>query len=702
MKRMLSSALVILAIGCALAGAAVAQVEVPGYEVSDLQLISHESKPNWSNEWTGPIQAATILAWFADHGYPALIHDFNGDGVVDELDTIELANDLGEAAMGTDMARGTTDVRLVLGLADYVGRIYPDTFVLKVYDPGFPQELQSEEGRAFDPALVDGIELALKDEPNLADYELELLQGEGVIVGLETSADENNRYFGGRSFLYEETPEGYAPVDFTWSDEDRWVEGHQGKILETVAHTDTRFEIDYQGRWTLVECMIALSPLEEPPGTSQPDPCADDAIAYDVTVTTLGTEGSVQIEECVTRDGDVDTYEYTVTNIDYEHNGCGLCLFAVPKPTTLSALAHDQPVCWLYSEYANAWIWRLSLGSCGLVPGESAEFTVSVPGPTTDVAVVGVLAGCPTVDASGAVDLVQLHPAGTTGPGEPDALCPDLTVRVLDQSCVCDPIDGTCMLTVWADVLNIGTAPVEDAFDVVLRSDDHPGNGYLTYTPPPPLAPGDVWTVELHFYFDMGGELCPSSYEIYVDPEVVPGGFVLECDEGNNSFVGSVDCYCEETWACCLPDGSCVSLTEAACLQQGGAFHPGVSCAVVQCPPPVEDCADLIVEITEAYCLNVGMAAPRYELHVEADITNIGAATVTDAIWIELETPCGDEHEIIHTDLDHGDSATVEFVIDCGMQGGCHDVTVTVDYPDFITECDEDNNDAEGTICCRQ
>ncbi|MBU1050127.1 hypothetical protein KKG90_08920 [Candidatus Bipolaricaulota bacterium] len=702
MARTLRCVLIVLAMGGVLAVIAHAQIEIPGYEVSDLQLISRESRSDWTNEWTGPIQAATILAWFADHGYPALIRDFNEDGVVDEWDTIELADRLGSMAMATETERGTTDVQLVLGLADYVSGIYPDTFILKIYDPSFPQELQTEQGRTFDPALVDGIELALEIEPNLADYQSELLQGEGLIVGLEESPDANNTYLCGRSFLYEQTPEGYTPVDLTWSDEDRWAEGHQGKVLETVGRTGAAFEIEYRGDWTAVECMIALSPLEELPATSVRTPCADDAIAYDLTVTALGSEGSIQIEECVTPDGDIDTYEYTVTNINYLHNGCGLCLFGVPKPVTLGAIAHDQPGCWLYSEYPSAWVWRLALGSCGILPGESAVFSVSVPGPTVDVAVIGGVAGCPTIDASGAVRSARSYAVETTGPAEPEEPCPDLTVRFLDHACVCDPIDGTCMLTVWADVVNIGTGPVVDAFDVVLRSDDHTGNGYLTYTPPPPLTPGDVWTVELHFFFDMGGELCPSSYEIYVDPPFVPGGFVQECDEDNNNYIGSIDCFCDETWACCLPDGSCAELSEVACLQQGGVFHDGVSCAVVQCPPPVESCGDLIVKITQAYCQNVGAAAPQYRLHVEAEVTNIGTAPVSDAIWVELETPCGDDTDIIHTDLDPGDSATVEFEINCGISGGCHDVVVIVDGYNFVTECDDGNNEDEATICCRQ
>ena len=68
----------------------------------------------------------------------------------------------------------------------------------------------------------------------------------------------------------------------------------------------------------------------------------------------------------------------------------------------------------------------------------------------------------------------------------------------------------------------------------------------------------------------------------------------------------------------------------------------------------------------------------------------------TDADANELIT------DIINTDLDPGDSDTAEFVINCGTQGGCHDVTVTVDYTHFIDECDEQNNTDEETVCCRQ
>ncbi|MCK5247083.1 hypothetical protein KAR02_09305, partial [Candidatus Bipolaricaulota bacterium] len=295
-----------------------AQVEaLQGLILTDLQLISQESLPHWTPAWTGPIQGATIAAWFAEHGYPALLHDLNGDGVVDELDTVELANDFGLGVMQTETPRGTTDVHLVVGLATYFANIYPDEFVLKIYDLGFPAEFAAQGYGAFAPDVIPGIILELKEEPSIEAYIHELSYGEGVIVGLEEGEVDRNRYLSGRSFLYEQTPQGYTPLDFAWAKEDRWEDGLQGQVLETVGKMDNRFYIDFQGDWVPVEFMLALSPLVEREVETEEYWCPEDAIAYDVTTTMLGDYGEIQVEECVIRDGDVDVYIWVVTNISF-------------------------------------------------------------------------------------------------------------------------------------------------------------------------------------------------------------------------------------------------------------------------------------------------------------------------------------------------------------------------------------------------
>ena len=433
MRRHLRSLLLTVMLGVLFGGLALAQIEIPGYVVSDLQLISEESKPAWSKAWTGPIQAATILAWYAEHGYPAFMRDFNGDGVIDELDTIELADILGRTFMETETLRGTTDVSLVLGLARYVAQYYPNQFQIKIYDAGFGQEFSIEGEGSFGPDVVGGIELILETDPSIRAYEAELLMGEGVIVGLEL--EQANTYLTARSFLYEKTPAGETPLDLAWAREDRWEPGVQGQVLETVGRMEDRFWIDYVGAWTLVEFMLALSPVIDGSGTSEPAPCPPDAIAYDVIVTTLFDYGSIEVEECVTREGGVDTYTYTVTNIDFLYDGCGICLFAVPKPVTLWAIGHTENAPWLYSEFPPAWVWRLPPGHCGILPGESAVFSVSVPGPTIDTAVTGAIVFCRTRNPARLLRIARELLIHTTRPGEgfPAPVGP-----LKEQRCRCD------------------------------------------------------------------------------------------------------------------------------------------------------------------------------------------------------------------------------------------------------------------------
>ena len=699
MKR---SALAICICVVLMSFAAFAQIEeIPGLILSDMQLISQESLPHWTPDWTGPIQAATIAAWFAEHGYPALMQDFNGDGVIDELDTIELADRFGLGSMHANTEGGTTDARLVLGLAEYIAGKYPDKFVLKIYDAGFPSEVAG-----FDPAMVPGIELLVMENPTLQAYETELAEGEGVIVGIEDDPG-GNRYLSGRSFLYEQTSEGHVPVDFAWADEDRWQSGHQGKVLETIGKMDPQFYIEYQGAWTLVEFMLALSPAEQPRVEPEDHFCPEDALAYHVNTTSTGY-GDVQIEECVIRDGDFDIYIWLVRNISFEYDGCGLCRFLIPNPVSLPTVSHGELAPWIFSDFGTAWMWSVPFSSCGLQPGDAAVFMVIVPGPTTDTWTLAGIGPClpPMVGMPPPVFLR----AETTGPGEPgDELgCADLTVTQRDVSCYCDPIDGVCTLTVWARVANIGTEPVTAPFDVLLMSPGHAGSAVLTYPDDAgpmtlPFMPGAFWDVELSFTFPMGPPLCPTSYKVIVDPIPAPDGVIPECDEANNIILDAEDCYCGENQnygACCLPDGSCVNLSPAECDRQGGEFHPGVDCTVVQCPPSVEEgCPDLIIEIQSATC----EYDPKREfaITVKALVTNIGDAVAEGPIYAEAIVDCDTDTAVYALDLAaDGGHTTLTFNLSCTPNEGCPStVDVEVDYPDFIDdECDEDNNTDSSSV----
>ena len=155
-----------------------------------------------------------------------------------------------------------------------------------------------------------------------------------------------------------------------------------------------------------------------------------------------------------------------------------------------------------------------------------------------------------------------------------------------------------------------------------------------------------------------GGAPCPISYEVRVDS----GSVIDECDELNNLATGDVCCYGE---------------------------------------PQEEACPDLTVEITSIEC-ELDRKAGIYILTIDARVSNIGTETITDPIWVEADSDRGDDSNVIHTDLDPGDYVDTEFEITFSVnEPGCPiEVTVEVDYLNFITECDETNNIAEGDACC--
>jgi hypothetical protein len=523
-----------------------------GLAISDLELISQDSKPGWSDRWTGPIQAATILAWFHDHGYPDLLRDFNGDGVIDELDTIELADILGVGLMGTDTPRGTTDVRLVVGLAQYIAQRYPDEFVIKIYDLGFPSEFAVDGPGTFAADVIPGIELTLKSEPSIEAYQYELRSAEAVIVGLEEDPDENNTYLTGRSFLFEETSDGYTAIDLCWAEEDVWESGTQGQVLETVAKMDDRLYVRYNGAWTPAEFLLALSPTTERELGEGRHECPEDAVAYDVT-TSSTSNGNVEIEECVTREDDVDTYTYTLTNVSFQTaDGCGVCSFVVPNALGLPTIAQTGPPSWPFSSIPSAWAWWAPLGSCGILPGQSAVFSVSVPGPTVDTQVLGGAGECPPAHPSvSALVPVVIHAVHTTGPGEEliDVVveeppvngdgegCPDLIVEIIEDSCTesWEPgWDWTLKtIAVSARVENIGSEPTSQPAAVSASSSTHP---WATTTMVPALGPGETKTVSFSYDFVWGASSV--SYTVTVDPY----GLIDECREDNNEDDETVAC----------------------------------------------------------------------------------------------------------------------------------------------------------------
>lgn len=516
------------------------------FAVSDLQLISTASKPDWSDRWTGPVEAATILAWFHDHGFPAFLPDMNGDGVVDELDTIELADVFGRGVMRTTTSLGTTDARLVRGLAEYVADKYPGEFELKVYDRGFPLEFNREFPIDFGPDAIPGIVLTLKEaEPDFLAYQEELISAEGVIIGIEQN-ERLNYYFAGRSFLFAKTAQGNDGIDLAWGKEDPWTAGIQGQVLETEGRQTDAWYIRYQGEWVRVEFMLALSPLvERDVDTGDHSPCPEGAIGYDVS-TTATPFGDVRVEECVTRDGDIDTYTYTVTNVSFEKDGCGICYFSVRNLDGFTTVDQSGPGSWLINPFSPAgWEWQAPAGSCGIEIGESAVFSFSILGPSYDVLVNGFVSDCLRVDVI--VNALErewvVYSVRTTGPSDkpPEdhgGRCPDLIISAGRSSCSCQwtqQKELECTVDVYATVKNIGN---QTATHFYCGLQTGVGGDQILIAS---LAPGA--SKGLHFQFTYtvprgSSPACPLNFVLEADSK----RFVDECNEENNLDVGDVCC----------------------------------------------------------------------------------------------------------------------------------------------------------------
>lgn len=555
MRRVVQGIIISTLCLCAVSYLSAAPPALPGFEVTDLQLIADSSRTDWTGDWTAPVEAATIMAWFDLHGFTDFLADLTGDGVVDELDTIELADRFGKASMETNTPRGTTDPLLVYGLATYVAEKYPNEFELKIYDVGFPAEFERDLHIPFSSTVIPGITLTLKPEPTYEAYEFELRSGEGVIVGTEQEIDDNY-YYAGRSFLFEKTPAGNYAIDLAWAQYNPFAPGSgiHGQVLNTQAKETDAFYLNNLPIWVKVECMLALSPIIDPeggdPGPDPVDPC--DTYTTDLS-NPLGPgpvpSGNVTIEECVTHsaNGKVDTYCYTVTNNGYlSSTGCGLCAFFIPNTDGLSTVGTPTgPYSWNPSWSPLGWWWQAPSGNCGIMPGETATFCFSVVGPTGDAVV------------SGAVGLDCMNPqpvwhdVTTTGPTA--VPCPDLTIRTTQATCTCEWNPKTrvfdCTVTIKATVHNSGPGNA-GAFYVKIETDNCSWSWSNIVHVPFGLAANAsrnlTWTEKV----GCGLEQCPCcDFTVYVDSRITsgkPDGDVIECNEKNNADSGTF---------CCKPEG---------------------------------------------------------------------------------------------------------------------------------------------------
>jgi hypothetical protein len=437
-----------------------AQQQATGFEVSDLQLISTASRPDWTDRWTAPVEAATIMAWFEQHGYPALLPDLNGDRVTNELDTIELADRFGKTTMETGTARGTTDALLVYGLAKYVADKYPDEFELKIYDAGFPAEFQRDLHIPFRPDAIPGITLTLKPEPNYAAYQSELRDEEGVIVGIEQAIDRNY-YLAGRSFLFAPTNQGNYAIDLAWAEDDPWQAGVQGQVLRTLAQETDAFYVNYQGAWIKVECMLALSPklVGLPVVTTAPQSCSCLSIVFDgkctcsgyLAVQSCSISGTVVITNHCSA---VQTGPFSVNVSTNPPCGNQTVLVSGPLPPAPGSISVPY---WFPCNVPQC--------SCS---GGGFNLTVTFdPG----------IPGCPVVVS--APRYVCCQPQGC-----------DVAIEFSEQ-CTCSPVAG-CTIAGFVVILNNSSTSVTTPFWIYLTTTPPVGVHSVHVTTPIPVAPGSI------------------------------------------------------------------------------------------------------------------------------------------------------------------------------------------------------------------
>ena len=228
-------------------------------EMDQELILGQRAVVGWGHFWSGPTVSAINFGYLAEHGYQKLAVDHDGNGEIEASDIEPLAGKLGSEYMATDPDEGTTDPKLVEGIARYVGEKYPGQFEIKVYESEFRTEYQQVMGEEL-PEVISSVPIRVFTDPEFKVYEKELRAGEMIWLGLPQQDSPLNHYLAGRSLDVRKTMDGKYPVDFGEPKEKSFQPG-KGQIIETVM-TDSG-GLEYGGATRPVDIIIALSPLEE-------------------------------------------------------------------------------------------------------------------------------------------------------------------------------------------------------------------------------------------------------------------------------------------------------------------------------------------------------------------------------------------------------------------------------------------------------
>ena len=260
MRRMILLVAALILVASAVAAAADEFLELEG-----LHLLAWEDLPEGTPALAGPLSSAVLMAWHADNGYPRLLPDLNGDGRIDEADTVELAIEFADQMIRFDGP--TWDPSVVDVLAQYVADHYPGTFELWVYDPSLPGEFLGHLGRPFDPGAYPGIEVLLLEEPNHPAYVEHLERRRPGIVGIGFEPEPNDFCVSRSAVLAEEA--GAWPVDLVNTSHEAFG---PDPIWNTLLGEEFGSWLFDRGEWMPFEVFIVLVPVQEGKGEAEGEP----------------------------------------------------------------------------------------------------------------------------------------------------------------------------------------------------------------------------------------------------------------------------------------------------------------------------------------------------------------------------------------------------------------------------------------------
>ena len=552
------------------------------FVLEELHLVHWEQVPDGRPSFTGPVSAAVLMAWYAEHGYPALLPDLNGDGRTDEEDTILLARDFADAMGGNAFSERLTDPFVVYSLAHYVAERYPDTFRLLIYDESFPEEVERNLGRPFVPEETPGIVLDVLEDPFYELYVAHLEAGRPGIVGIGFDVPAWNDFAVSRSYVPGEHPDG-MPVDLVSTGFDLFA---PDPVWETVM----RWEPDRWGfqleEWVPFETLIILIPEEDaarlgdlpgdepgddpgdgpgddpgdgPGDDPSGDPDGGDQPRYPEIPggEPGGDPGGLDEGACCLPDGSCQQTSATLcTRLGGTYTPNVSCVEVdcdpAAGPPCAAAYGEITDICYTYDGD------ELTVYASYAIHNPGMEDAVNI----TAYALIGLNDG---VNGFGGLADSQDWRYGLTIPS------------------------GT---TYAYDVVYTTRAPNLDL--------DH-----LTY------LYGSLW-LQTPFPWDCW----PIARQAFVQtwdpaPQCDPSG---DRDGGEPGGDGNL------VGACCLPDGTCRQLDEEACEQQDGLFYgPGVDCSEIRCFPAEDPpCAKLQSRVVDACQLYQGADQP---MIVRADFT---------------------------------------------------------------------------------